>query len=165
MTWSDFYVICFAVGVGFSVLVFLTGFHFHLHIGDWHIGQVHHGHNGPGAVSPVTIAAFLAWFGGAGFLLQRHSGWWSMFALALPLGAGVKAAAYQEYNQAAVVDRLLANMPEMVRALAAPLANIDKITIVSTGGAETAVAFFGSLYPACMCPCQRFTSQLTIRRA
>jgi flotillin len=49
----------------------------------------------------------------------------------------VKAAAYQEYNQAAVVDRLLANMPELVKALAAPLANVDKITIVSTGG-ETA---------------------------
>jgi flotillin len=46
----------------------------------------------------------------------------------------VKAAAYQEYNQAAVVDRLLANMPELVKALAAPLANVDKITIVSTGG-------------------------------
>ncbi len=46
----------------------------------------------------------------------------------------VKAEAYQEYNQAAVVDRLLANMPELVRALAAPLANVDKITIVSTGG-------------------------------
>jgi flotillin len=46
----------------------------------------------------------------------------------------VKAAAYQEYNQAAVVDRLLANMPELVRALASPLANVDKITIISTGG-------------------------------
>jgi flotillin len=50
----------------------------------------------------------------------------------------VKAAAYQEYNQAAVVDKLITNMPEIVRALAAPLANVDKITIVSTGNAETA---------------------------
>jgi flotillin len=49
----------------------------------------------------------------------------------------VKAAAYQEYNQAAVVDKLITNMPEIVRALAAPLANVDKITIVSTGNAET----------------------------
>lgn len=45
----------------------------------------------------------------------------------------VKAVAYQEYNQAAVVDKLISSMPEMVRAMAAPLANIDKITIVSTG--------------------------------
>src|SRR5438132_221183 len=45
----------------------------------------------------------------------------------------VKAEAYQEWNQAAVVDKLITNMPEMVRALAAPLANVDKITIVSTG--------------------------------
>ncbi len=48
----------------------------------------------------------------------------------------VKAEAYQEYNQAAVVDKLFTNMPEVVRALAAPLANIDKITIVSTGNGD-----------------------------
>ena len=46
----------------------------------------------------------------------------------------VKAAAYQEYNQAAVIDRLFASMPEIVKALAAPLANVDRITVVSTGG-------------------------------
>ncbi len=50
----------------------------------------------------------------------------------------VKAEAYQEYNQAAVVDKLLSNMPELVRALAAPLANVDKITIVSTGNGDGA---------------------------
>ena len=50
----------------------------------------------------------------------------------------VKAEAYQEWNQAAVVDKLLTGMPEVVRALAAPLANIDKITIVSTGGGDSA---------------------------
>src|SRR5437588_2133901 len=33
----------------------------------------------------------------------------------------VKAEAYQEWNQAAVVDRLISNMPEMIRSLAAPL--------------------------------------------
>jgi flotillin len=46
----------------------------------------------------------------------------------------VKAEAYLEYNQAAVVDKLISSMPEIVRALAAPLQNVDKITIVSTGG-------------------------------
>jgi len=46
----------------------------------------------------------------------------------------VKAAAYQEYNQAAVIDRLFSSMPEIVKALAAPLANVDRITVVSTGG-------------------------------
>jgi flotillin len=50
----------------------------------------------------------------------------------------VKAEAYQEWNQAAVIDKLLTNMPEVVRALAAPLANIDKITIVSTGNGTSA---------------------------
>src|SRR5277367_461670 len=50
----------------------------------------------------------------------------------------VKAEAYQEYNQAAVIDKLFTNMPEVVRALAAPLANIDRITIVSTGNGHSA---------------------------
>jgi flotillin len=50
----------------------------------------------------------------------------------------VKAEAYQEYNQAAVVDKLITGLPEIVRALAAPLANVDKITIVSTGNGDAA---------------------------
>jgi flotillin len=50
----------------------------------------------------------------------------------------VKAEAYQEWNQAAVVDRLLSGLPDVVRALASPLANVDKITIVSTGDGEAA---------------------------
>jgi flotillin len=50
----------------------------------------------------------------------------------------VKAEAYQEFNQAAIVDKLITGMPEVVRALAAPLANVDKITIVSTGNGDSA---------------------------
>jgi len=50
----------------------------------------------------------------------------------------VKATAYLEFNQAAIVDKLITNMPEVVRALAAPLANVDKITVISTGNGDTA---------------------------
>ena len=50
----------------------------------------------------------------------------------------VKAEAYQDYNQAAVIDKLISNMPEIVKALASPLANVDKITIVSTGNGDAA---------------------------
>jgi flotillin len=50
----------------------------------------------------------------------------------------VKAEAYQEYNQAAVVDKLITGLPEIVRALASPLANVDKITVVSTGNGTSA---------------------------
>jgi flotillin len=49
----------------------------------------------------------------------------------------VKAEAYQQFNQAAIIDKLITNMPEVVRALAAPLANVDKITIVSTGNGSS----------------------------
>jgi flotillin len=50
----------------------------------------------------------------------------------------VKAEAYQEFNQAAIVDKLITNMPEVVKALAAPLANVDRITVVSTGNGDSA---------------------------
>ncbi|HEX8968628.1 MAG TPA: SPFH domain-containing protein, partial [Chloroflexota bacterium] len=44
-----------------------------------------------------------------------------------------KANAYQEYNQAAVLDKLITGLPEVVRALSQSLASVDKITVVSTG--------------------------------
>src|SRR6266849_5332147 len=48
----------------------------------------------------------------------------------------VKAAAFHEYNQAAVLDKLLTGMPEIVRAIAEPLSKVDKVTIVSTGSSN-----------------------------
>ncbi|MGI5836021.1 MAG: flotillin family protein [Chloroflexota bacterium] len=45
----------------------------------------------------------------------------------------MKAAAFHQYNQAAILDKLLTGFPEVVRAMAEPLAKVDKITIVSTG--------------------------------
>jgi flotillin len=48
----------------------------------------------------------------------------------------VKAEAYQEYNQAAVADKLITSLPEVVKAMSAPLANVDKITVVSTGNGD-----------------------------
>jgi flotillin len=50
----------------------------------------------------------------------------------------IKAEAYQEYNQAAVLDKLITGLPEVVRALASPLANVDHITVVSTGNGDSA---------------------------
>jgi flotillin len=46
----------------------------------------------------------------------------------------VRAQAYQEYNQAAILDKLVTGLPEVVRALSEPLAKVDKITVISTGG-------------------------------
>src|SRR5579875_3051325 len=46
----------------------------------------------------------------------------------------VKAEAYQEWSQAAVVDKLITNLADVVRAMSEPLAQVDKVTIVSTGG-------------------------------
>ncbi len=106
MTWSDFYLICFAVGFLFSLLSFIAG-SLNLH-GHWpHVHGLHvhsaAGHapagNGPAAnahgsavhsVSPFnffTIAVFLAWFGGTGYLLSRYST--IVFALGLAISTAV----------------------------------------------------------------------------
>jgi flotillin len=52
----------------------------------------------------------------------------------------LKAAAYREYNQAAVLDKLLSGMPEVARAFSEALRGVDKITVVSTGDGRTAGA-------------------------
>jgi hypothetical protein len=120
MTWADFYLICFAVGFAFSVLMFLAGgLHWHLpHLPHLHLGgpRIHVGH-GPVAsgghtpapsvgggktsargaqVSPfnlVTLSAFLAWFGGTGYLLTRYSSIWFVIGLGVALLSGLAGAA------------------------------------------------------------------------
>jgi hypothetical protein len=91
MNWEAFYLICFALGLSLTVLSMLGVFS-HLHL-PGHVGHVHlpHGHGGHvhaaqrGDVSPVngfTLAAFLCWSGGCGYLLERFGG----FAMPLVLG-------------------------------------------------------------------------------
>ncbi len=45
-----------------------------------------------------------------------------------------KADSFKEYNQAAVLQVLLAALPEIAKAVAEPLSKTDRITFVSTGG-------------------------------
>ena len=75
MTWPDFYLICFVVGFALSVISVL-GSAFHIHLPHAHHGgNLAHGHMGQ-AFNMGTIAAFLAWFGGIGYLLSRFSTIW-----------------------------------------------------------------------------------------
>lgn len=118
MTWSDFYLICFAVGFLLSAVSFIAGglrWHLHLphfpdvgghatgghamggHAAGGHVpgaaAATHAGHQAP--VSPfnfVTLTAFLAWFGGTGFLITRFSSIWYALGLLIALGAGVIGA-------------------------------------------------------------------------
>jgi len=122
VTWADFYLVCFAVGFCFSFLSFLFGGartgrlhlpHFHGQVGGAHLpsagGPSAHGpvaggartattgaHSQPdGGVSPfnfVTLTAFLAWFGGTGYLLTRYSGLWVGFGLLASVVSGLVAA-------------------------------------------------------------------------
>ena len=52
----------------------------------------------------------------------------------------IKAEAYKEYGQAAILDKLLPVLPELMKAAAEPLSKIDKVTILSQGqGSEVGV--------------------------
>jgi flotillin len=44
-----------------------------------------------------------------------------------------KAGAFAEYTQAAVLDKMLAGLPELARAMSGSLSNVDRITIISDG--------------------------------
>ncbi len=50
----------------------------------------------------------------------------------------VKAEAYAEYTQAAMLDKILASLPELAKAMSSSLANVDRITIISDGKDGTA---------------------------
>ncbi len=52
----------------------------------------------------------------------------------------LRANAYQEYNQAAVLDKMLSGLPLLAAEFAKALGNVDKITVVSTGDGRTAGA-------------------------
>jgi hypothetical protein len=112
MSWSDFYLLCFLIGFSLSAISFLAGalhlhlpfkmhFPFHLaHHGG--IGHAGHGSAGHGASSAkgsahlsyfnaATVLAFLAWFGGTGYLLTKHSILVDAACLSVAVAAGLLA--------------------------------------------------------------------------
>src|SRR5215472_18773198 len=101
MTWTDFYLVCFLVGFGLSALALIAGsahlhlphLHFHhgLHLGHAHAGGVH-AHGDLPWFNFGTIAAFLAWFGGTGYLLERYYSVWFVATLAFATLSGLAAA-------------------------------------------------------------------------
>jgi len=112
MTVQDLYLICFVVGFLLSMLSFVLGNlnihlpHIHLHFGHGHVHVPHAPHvphgtagaQGAGAPElPVinfgTITAFLAWFGGIGYLLTKYSGWLATISLLIAIFGGMIGAA------------------------------------------------------------------------
>jgi len=106
MTWTDFYLVCFLVGFILSAVSFLFGSaHIHfphhgggagLHMGGGHShAGAHHGSHGTSLsfFNFGTGAAFLAWFGGAGFILAQYSGIWMWFGLIIAIVTGIAGAA------------------------------------------------------------------------
>ena len=107
MTWALFFLACFLIGVSLSVLSFIGGSwhlpHVHLHVphGGGHMHVPHAGGGGragagPEAAMPFvnfgTIMAFLAWFGGSGYLLTRYSSWVITLVLVVSIVFGLVGA-------------------------------------------------------------------------
>ena len=97
MSWESFYLIAFLVGFLLSAISFIAGFG---HIPHLHLPSHGHAHGGwkmgKSGLSPfnfATLAAFLAWFGGTGFLIERYSSMWVFLALFIAAMSGVGGAA------------------------------------------------------------------------
>lgn len=92
MNWENFYLFCFLVGFLLSAISFLAGA---VHIPHVHV-RVEHGRGvGRSPLSPFnlgTLAAFLAWFGGTGYLLERYSNIWVFLGLFIAMMSGVGGA-------------------------------------------------------------------------
>jgi hypothetical protein len=114
MTWEGFYLVCFVVGFALAVIGFLSGtLHWplghHLHLPGLHAphglghgvpahgaGAAHAGAGGETSISPynfATFMAFLAWFGGMGYLLTSRGNLGRLLVLAIALVSGVAGAA------------------------------------------------------------------------
>jgi membrane protein implicated in regulation of membrane protease activity len=98
VTWSDFYLVSFLLGFGLSSVALLAGStHLHLPHLDLHHGlHVPHAHGVFGDLpwfNFATVAAFLAWFGGTGYLLERYYSVWFVAALAISIVSGIGASA------------------------------------------------------------------------
>jgi membrane protein implicated in regulation of membrane protease activity len=112
MTWANFYLICFLLGFALSLLSLVGSLHLHLPHFDFHIGGDAHaphtdgGHTGETSrINFGTVAAFLAWFGGTGYVLARFSSFWSLLALGLACASGLVGAAIVFFFLAKVLIR------------------------------------------------------------
>jgi hypothetical protein len=92
---SSLFLGCFTFGLLFTVASGLLGAFNGGH--DFHLpGLQGHGAHGTGHASPFngsTVAAFLTWFGGAGYLLVRYSGFAAFSIMAIAVVAGLAGAA------------------------------------------------------------------------
>lgn len=107
MSWEQFYLVCFGVGLVMSVVSLLSGW-MHVHVpGKWggHVIQAHgaatlpqqgasaHGMPHASPFNLFSIMAFLAWFGGAGYLLTHYYSVFTMAAFGLACASGIAGGA------------------------------------------------------------------------
>lgn len=59
-----------------------------------------------------------------------------------------KAEAYAKYNNAAITEMIIKQLPEIAKAVAEPISTIDKVTIIDGGNGESGVASVGGYAPA-----------------
>lgn len=65
--------------------------------------------------------------------------------LAEAAATDAKAQALQKYGEAAIAQEIISRLPEIVRAAADPISNIEKLTVISTDGASAVTKTVGSV--------------------
>ncbi len=97
MNWPAIFLGCFVIGFLLSALSVAFGVvdahvHFpwetHVHVNVSHAGHIH----GVGPINFATITAFVAWFGGAGYLLTTEFRWLALPATGLSIVVGFLGA-------------------------------------------------------------------------
>ncbi len=91
MNWTEIFMACFYIGLSVSVISMASGA---MHLPHFHLHHGHHGAGGRGGAvfNLGTIAAFLLWFGGAGWLLTKYAGWQLILTLCASAGLGLVGA-------------------------------------------------------------------------
>ncbi len=59
-----------------------------------------------------------------------------------------KAEAYAKYNNAAITEMIINQLPEIAKAIAEPISAIDKVTVIDSGTGEGGVSSVGGYTPA-----------------
>lgn len=92
MSPEKIYLICFFVGFLMSLsAIVMHSVDFHVPGQQAHLPHHHHG-GGLSKFNFTTLSAFLAWFGGTGYLLERYSGFGLTLALLLAIVGGLVGA-------------------------------------------------------------------------
>jgi hypothetical protein len=154
MNWPAIFLGCFVIGFILSTLSFALGaMHAHFHV---RLPWAHHlpghlargaGARGVGPINAATVTAFLAWFGGTGYLLTTQFRWLVLPAVILSLLLGLTGAAMVFWIMARVLWSPWENMQRADYEMTGVLARVSQA--IRAGGIGEIVYSHGTGRKSC----------------